>query len=395
MTLSRRVAVVGTGQTRFVTKRFDVNMPEMAYEAAKAALDDCEIRPKDVDAVIFAIAPEAFDGVDCPDKWCADAAGAWNKPFMRIHTGGATGGSGALAAVDHISSGVFGVVLVVAIQRVSQTPDAQLVLNLTFDPLFGRGSALNLISSLAIDAVEAMETYRFTEWHLAKISAKNHQNALKNPYAHLKLDVTIDDCLNSSVVCWPLKLLDCCPRSDGACAVVFASEEKATKLSSKPAWVQGYAGLCTQEVQGEIGREQMAGSGLATRRAYKMAGITKPRDEIDVAEAYLPFTSMEVIAYHKLGFCEEPAEAAKLVEKGFGEMAGEVPFTPSGGVLCSNPIGATALVRVAEAALQVMGKAGERQVSDVKRALATGLGGSPGPMSASFTTVFVLGVDKP
>lgn len=393
--MGRRVAIVGTSQTKCVTKRLDVSMPEMAFEAAKAAMDDCEITLKDIDAVIFAIGPETFDGIDCPDKWCADAAGAWNKPYMRIHTGGATGGSGALAAIDHVSSGIFDVAIVVAMQRVGQTPDAQLVLNLTFDPIFGRGSALNLVSTWALDAVDAMEKYKFTEWHMAKISAKNHQNALKNPFAHLKLNVNIDDCLKSPVVCWPLKLLDCCPRSDGACAVIFASEDKATKLTSKPAWVQGYAGVCTYDMQGEIGRDIMGGYGIAARRAYKMAGITKPREEIHVAEPYLPFTSMELVAYHQLGFCEEPTEVRKLAEEGFGEMDGEVPFTPSGGVLCSNPIGATALVRVAEAALQVTGKAAERQVPNVKRALATGEGGAPGPMSASFSNAFVLGVDMP
>jgi acetyl-CoA C-acetyltransferase len=393
--LGRRVAVLATGQTKYVTKRLDVNMPEMVFEAAYAALSECDLSPAHLDAVIFAIAPETFDGVDSPDKWCADAAAAWNKPYMRIHTGGSTGSSGALAAITHIASGIFDIVLVLGIQRVSQTPDAQLVLNLTFDPIFGRGSAMNLISCWASDAVEAMQRYKFSEWHMAKISAKNHQNALNNPFAHVRLDVSIEDCLKSPVVCWPLKLLDCCPRSDGACAVVFASEEKATRLAPKPAWVQGYAGICIQDVQGEIGREQMAGYGLGARRAYKMAGITDPLKEIDVAEPYLPFSSMEVVAYHQLGFCEEPTEAVKLVERGFGEMNGEVPFNPSGGVLCSNPIGATGLVRVAEASLQIMGKAEKRQVPDVRRALATGQGGAPGPMSASFTNAFVLGVDKP
>ena len=193
--------------------------------------------------------------------------------------------------------------------------------------------------------------------------------------------------LNSPVLCWPLKFLDCCPSSEGACAVIFASEEKGKKISRTPAWVIGTGATTYTSTPGEAEEGKF---GLAVRKAYKMAGIDNPRRQISVVEPYDPFSNAEMGYYLSLGFCKEPKEVPKMVEDGFGEMTGEVPFSPSGGVLCSNPIGATGLVRVAEAATQIMGKAEKRQVPDAKVALAMGAGGSPAPGSATFITSMIL-----
>ena len=130
----------------------------------------------------------------------------------------------------------------------------------------------------------------------------------------------------------------------------------------------------------------------AIHKAYRMAGIDTPRKQIQVVEPYAPFSSTELMCYVMLGFCEH-RDVARLCEDGFGEMSGEVPFNPSGGVLCSNPIGATAMVRIVEIALQVMGKAEARQVPNVKIGLATGAGGSSGLGLAQFQTAMVLGVE--
>jgi acetyl-CoA C-acetyltransferase len=376
------------GQTEYVTRHRDLSAPELAWQAARRALDDAELSIDAVDAVVFATAPESFEGVNCPDKWAADAVGGLGRPFMRINTGGATGASGAHAAVHHVASGVFEVVLVVALQRVGQTPDAQRILNLIWDPIFAKGFPLNLPATTAMMASTAMARSGMTEEHMARISAKDHRNALANPHAHVRVDVGVEDVLASRVICSPLKLLDCCPRSDGGCALVLASEGRAPKICSRPAWVTGIGAVTLVFTPGEVG-ERDEGS-EAVRRAYRMAGIEDPRTSIDVVEPYDPFSFMEIGYYHTFGFARDEAEAVRMVEDGFGEMDGEIPFSPSGGVLCSNPIGATALVRIAEAALQVMGRAGARQVPEARTALATGVGGSPGPGSATFLNATVL-----
>jgi acetyl-CoA C-acetyltransferase len=388
--MPRRVAVVGTGQTEYVTKRYDCSAPDMVFEATKNALDDAELSLKDIDAVVFGLGPEALEGINFMDKWCADAAGAHNKPFMRVHTGGATGGSVALTATHYVASGLFDVVLAVAVERVAESADAQKILNRIYDPIVASDFALNIIAAVAMEASRDMEAFGFTEEHMAMISVKNHLNGFNNPYAHLKLRVTVEDVLRSPLVCWPFKVLDCCPRSDGACAVVFASENRAARIVPVPAWVKGMAAVTSIMVPGETDSAGPQATRAVVGKTYRMAGIDKPRKQIQVVECYAPFTSMEVSLYHHLGFCE-PDEVAGLVESGFGEMTGEVPFTPSGGVMCSNPIGATALIRVAEAAIQVMGKGDKRQVANVRNALATGAGGSPGPGSAFFSTAMILG----
>jgi acetyl-CoA C-acetyltransferase len=310
---------------------------------------------------------------------------------MRIHTGGSTGGSGALAGYQHVASGLFDVVLVVALQRVGESPDAQRILNTIFDPIYEKDFALNVISTIAMQTVRQMQKYGLTERQLAKVSVKNHLAALNNPYAHLKLKVTIDEVLNSRMICWPIRLLDCCPRSQGACAVVMAAEGKAEKITDTPAWIRGVAASADGYFLGDRMDEEdhdyadIPALTWAAERAYQMAGISDPLEEIDVAELYTPFSNTEIAHYEALGFCER-GEGGQFVDEGIPEMDGKLPTNPSGGVQTSNPIGATGLVRVAEAALQVMGKAGERQVSGARTALATACGGIN-----QFYTVTILG----
>jgi len=391
--MARRVAVVGTGQTHFRTRRKDDSAPELVFEATTRALQDAELGVKDIDSVVFGIAPEAFMGVNCPDKWASDGAGALNKPFFRVHTGGATGGSAVLAAVEQVASGVADVVLAVAMDRVGQTPVAQRVLGLIWDPIFASGLALNLITLTAMMNARMMEKYGYTEWHTAKLASKNHKNALNNPYAHVKVDVSVEDVLASPVLSWPIKLLEVCPSSDGACAVIVAEEKKAKKITSTPAWFNGIGGYTYVTTPGNEELEPEKYFLADVWKAYKSAGIDNPRQQVDVCETYMPFSFAEIGSYVQTGFARDIKEAIKMVEDGFGEMTGEVPFAPSGGVLCTNPIGCTAMVRVAEAAIQIMGKGGDRQIHGAKVALAQGSGGSMAPASATFDNAFILAKD--
>jgi acetyl-CoA C-acetyltransferase len=393
--MARRVAIVGTGQYKYKSKHLTVSTPDMYYEVAKRALDDAGLTPKDIDAVVFGIGPEALDGTVGIDKWCADAVGALNKPLMRINTGGATGGSAALAGVDHVASGMFDVVLVIAGQRMGQaTSHSQYTLSLGFDPVVAKQISINSLPLFSGDALLCMKKYKFDEYHMARIAVKNHLNALNNPYAHLHIKCTIEEELKARYLAYPLRLLDMCPSSEGACAVILASEEKAKKIANRPAWVNGFSSAATIINPGINGVDSTDGWDWISRKAYKMAGIDNPRRQIQVAEPYIPVSYQEIPAYAAFGFCK-PEEAAKLVEQGFGEMGGEVPFCPSGGTLCSNTIGASGLARVADAAIQVLGKGEARQVPNVKNALAMCGGGifGTGGMTAFFVDVFVLGAE--
>jgi acetyl-CoA C-acetyltransferase len=392
--MARRVAVVGTGQSKY-KKKLTASSPDMYFEVVKSCLEDAELTVNDIDAVVFGLGPEALDGVNSVDKWCADAVGAFNKPLMRINTGGATGGSTALAGFDHIASGMFDVVLAVAGQRMGQsTAHSQYILNLGFDPIVAKQFFINTLPLFAADAQICMQKYGFGEYHMARIAVKNHLNALNNPYAQLQIKVTLEEALKARVLSYPLRLLDVCPSSEGACAIILASEDRATKITRRPAWINGFTAGTTVINPGIGGIDSTYSWDRISQKAYRMAGIDNPRKQIQVAEPYIPSSYQEIPAYAALGFCE-PHEVAKLVEAGFGEMGGEVPFCPSGGVLCSNTIGCSGLARVAEAAIQIMGKGGARQVPDVKNALATAGGGifGTGGMTAFFLDVLILGAE--
>jgi len=371
----RRVAIVGVGLTKTATRRNDVTHPELMLEAVNAALKDADIGIGDVESVVYGTM-DPFDGINCPDKWDADACGGGlNKPYMKVTTGGTTGISVALAGYYHVASGLFDTCMAVGCQRVGENVDAQLVLNTCVDPIYERYSGWGAITVGAVQAARHMAKYGTTEEQLAMVSVKNHDAATRNPYAHLRFKVTVEDVLNSRLISWPLRLLDCCPRSDGACALIFASEDKVREITDTPAWVKAAGSIADTYWAGDkpdpADWDSLA---MLARRIYRKAKIEDPLRELDVAELYNPFTIQEILEYEALGFCRK-GEGGKLVEEGVTDMGGGLPCDPSGGVLCTNPIGATAMIRVAEAALQVMGKAGDRQVPDVETALAHGWGG--------------------
>jgi acetyl-CoA C-acetyltransferase len=192
----------------------------------------------------------------------------------------------------------------------------------------------------------------------------------------------------ASPMLWdPIRYLETCPSSDGACAMVLTNEAGGKKARS-PAWVLGTA-LRSEPVMA-YGRDQVnprAGRECAAD-VYQQAGITQPRQEIDVAEVYVPFSWFEAMWMENLGFATEGA-GWKMVEEGATAFDGDMPINPSGGVLSSNPIGASGMIRFAEAAMQVRGQAGEHQVDGARVALGHAQGGA-----ASYVAAWLVGSQR-
>jgi len=208
----------------------------------------------------------------------------------------------------------------------------------------------------------------------ALISVSNHDNAFDNPYAHIRKRLTVEEVKEARIITYPVRLWDVCPNSDGACAVIFAVGDKARKIGRKSAWIKGVGFRGEEFFYGQSDKSVWPSATTAASEAYDMAGIKDPLKELDVAEVYNPFTYQEMIFYECFGFCPR-GEAPDYVVKGTFTKNGVLPCDPSGGTLCTNPIGATGLIRLAESALQVMGKAGERQVEGAKLALSHAMGG--------------------
>lgn len=374
--MAQAVAIVGTGQTR-CGKRNDVSYPELIYEAVTAALEDAGITPEEVDAVVSGSMPPPMEGVNGMHLYWSDAMGGFMKPGMRSATCGSTGMSIAHCAFYHVASGLFDVVLAVGAEKMYEG-EPQGTMSTVADPYFQRPFLAGAPGIFSMQVNEYTSRYNLPEERVrnaaAMISVRNHRDAFDNPYAHIKVRLQVEDVLKSRIVSYPVRLYDVCPASDGACAVIFASEKRAREISRSPVWVTG-VGYCGDEhFFGDSDKIVWQSAINAAKQAYRMAGINEPIEEIDLAELYIPFSYQELFFLECFGFCEE-GKGCELVEKGIVERKGKLPVCPSGGVLCTNPIGATGLQRVAECALQITGKAGAHQVPNVKRAMAHAMGG--------------------
>jgi acetyl-CoA C-acetyltransferase len=366
------VAVVGAGQTNHARRRTDVSQVGLAREAVLRALEDADLTMDDIDSVVVATGPVLFAAVNQPEKWLVDGIGARLKPVVRITSGGGTGLAGALAAVNQIKGGFAERVLVVAYDKLSEGA-LQYSISTLYDPFWGREFAVGIMGFSAAYWKARMEVLGHSEEAAALVSVKNHKNALLNPYAHVKREVSVEDVMNSRPLCWPIKLLDVPPISDGAAAVILASED-AAKSSPNPAWIRGMSYYSEAENAAHRSMIQSEPLRIAAEKVYRQAGITNPRRQVDVVEVQEPYTCFELSYYEGLGLCP-PGGAAALVESGATEMGGEIPVNPSGGCMGANPIGATALIRLAEAAQQVRGVAGAHQIPDAKVGLVQAGGG--------------------
>jgi len=366
--MAERCAVIGIGQTHHQKRRDDVSIPGLVREAALRALDDAEMTFADIDALVIGKAPDAFEGIVQPELFLADALGAAGKPMLRVHTAGSVGGSTFIVGAHLVESRIHERVLAVAWEKQSEG-NAQWGLAGGRSRGIGAGGAFAPWIRAYIEQTGAPE---YIGWQVA---VKDRLNALKNPYAHLKIpDISIEKVKESAMLWDPLRFLESCPSSDGACAVVLTDEAGGRRAAKPPAWVEATA------VRSELGvfpgrnpvRPQ-AGVECA-QDVYRQAGISVPRQEIDVAELYVPFSWYEPmwLEGHDIA---GPGEGWKMVESGETELTGSFPVNPSGGVLSSNPIGASGMLRFAEAALQVRGLAGEHQVDGARTALAQAYGG--------------------
>jgi len=224
-------------------------------------------------------------------------------------------------------------------------------------------------------AVDHMHKYGTTEEQMAKVAVKNHEHGLLNPKAHFQKRITVDDVLTSRSVAWPLKLYDCCPRSDGASFLVLTSPKVAKKFTDTPVNIIG-----SGQAQDTLSLFQrpdfssMRVTKLAAQQAYNMAKVG-PRD-IDVAELHDCFTIAEIIAYEDLGFCEL-GKGGALVEEGATSSGGRIPANTSGGLKAKgHPVGATGTAQACEIYLQLTNQAGKRQVSGAEIGLTENVGGS-------------------
>jgi acetyl-CoA C-acetyltransferase len=370
--MGERCAVIGVGQTKLDAKRIDVSQVGLVREAALRALEDAGLGFEDIDAIVIGKAPDLFEGVMMPELWLADALGGAGKPMLRVHTAGSVGGSTAIVAASLVEASVHERVLTVAYEKQSES-NAMWALSIKrpFQQAVVAGAG-GFFAPLIRSYIRRSGAPEDTG---IRVALKDRQNALKNPYAHLKIEgISFEQIANSPMLWDPIRYLETCPSSDGACAMVLASERGARRAPRPAAWVHATA-MRTEPTQ-FAGRDQVnpqAGMDCA-RELYQKAGIDEPRRELDCAEIYVPFSWFEPMWMENLFFAA-PREGWRMTYDGATALGGDLPVNMSGGVLSSNPIGASGMLRMAEAANQVRGLAGEHQVAGARRALGHAYGG--------------------
>jgi acetyl-CoA C-acetyltransferase len=373
------VSVVAAGMTRF-GERFDASYEQLAADAYRACLDssDGRIDAERLEAAWLSTAlgglirREAVTGASL-----ADPLRFFPKPVTRVENACAGGSDAIRNAAFSVAAGVYDVVLVLGVEKMRDIPTrASLIAqrgqmsHLWWHP---RGASSPYL--FAQHATVHMERNGLTREHLARVAAKNRRHGALNPNAFMRREIEVEDVLDAPMVCSPLGLLDCCPTTDGAAALVLARSDLAAELTDAPVELAGL-GLATDVPYShwKPSFEYQPAPTRAAEVAFEMAGVA-PGD-VDVAELHDCFSVAEILAYEDLGFCGR-GEGSRWLDSGAPELGGELPCNTSGGLLAKgHPIGATGVAQMAEVFWQLRGEAGERQVEGAEIGLTHNVGGN-------------------
>lgn len=359
-----RVAVVGAGLVKF-GELFDQSYEQMAAGAFRAAAGhvDKGFDPREVDAVVVATqrgtlwGQEGIGGNTVPS-----ALGISGVACTRVENACPSGSDAFRVGAMMVASGVHQVVLVIGVEKMRDKSSQEGLLSRAASghPVYNRGETAPVL--FAPFATRHMHDFGTTPEMLAAVAVKNHHNGCLDPYAHFRYEVTVDQVLSSPPVCHPLRLLDCCPQTDGAAAVILTSAEDAGRYTDKPVLVAGF-GVATDHpyLHEKSTFLALPATVEAARRAYAMAGLGP--EDMDMAEVHDCFTITEILDIEDLGFVDKGKGGPATLD-GTTSLGGRIPVNPSGGLLAKgHPIGATGVAQLVECTWQLREEAGERQVA--------------------------------
>jgi acetyl-CoA C-acetyltransferase len=359
----RDVAVVGAGIIDFGTL-YEQSTDDLVEEAYLNAVEsvDRSIDRSAIETAWFGtvnLAGDAATGVGL-----AHPTSLFEIPINRVENACATGSSAFRNAALEIQSGAADIAVVIGVEKMYEDPEG--LIGRTVLKRLWRRRGMSMPAFFGLRAQRHMHEYGTTREQIAQVSVKNHENGSKYPHAHQQFTCDIDDVLDSPTVSAPLTLYDCCPVTDGAAAVVLASEDVVGEYTDEPVWVAG-SGLSTDSV---LRKEDESLVGFpatqnAASSAFSDAGLML--QDVDVAEVHDCFTITELITYEDLGFCER-GKGGQFIEEGRSTLDGDLPVNPSGGLLSKgHPVGATGVAQIVEIYEQLRGEAGPIQVADDPR----------------------------
>ncbi|MHA1732012.1 MAG: thiolase domain-containing protein [Promethearchaeota archaeon] len=369
------VAIVGVGMTRFGNREED--LMELLVEASWAALEDARATDVECGGVFVGnMASGLLNRQTAVASALVDRLGLVPAPADRVENGPASGGSALAAGYRAVKSGLSDMVLVAGGEKMSDAPGpvvTETVATLTH-PRAERNVGITLPALAALVTRLHAQRHGLSDRQRLQIAVKNHSNGAKNPRAHFQREITIEKAISSPVVSDPLRLYDCCPRSDGAAAILLANAEQAESFTDDPVFVRGSGQASDLQVLHEredpLGLPAVRG---AAARAFRQARLEP--SAVDVVELHDAFTILELLEAENCGFFPTGGYARAL-EGGRLDIDGDLPVNPSGGLKArGHPWGATGVAQVCELVWQLRGAAGERQVEDPRVGFACNFGG--------------------
>lgn len=372
------VAVVGAGMIRF-GERFDLSYEDMiveAYRQCVASVDNGIDEDRIEAAWLGTCVGSLIRQETVTGAALAEPLRFFPRPVSRVENACCTGSDAVRNAAFAVAAGVYDVVLVVGAEKMRDVPSRDSLIRQTGVMFheWWKPRGATAPNRFGQYATAHMDEYGTRREHLAMIAQKNHHNGSLNPNAFFRREVTCEQVLEAPLVSWPLGLLDCCPTTDGAAAIVLARSDLAHEFTDQPIYLRG-TGLATDPLISSWKRTftSFPATVDAAGQAFHMAGIGP--EDIDLAEVHDCFTITELVTYEDLGFCDR-GEAGKWLEAGGPMIGGDVPVNTSGGLKAKgHPVGATGVAQVVELWEQLRGEAGDRQVDGARLGMTHNMGG--------------------
>jgi acetyl-CoA C-acetyltransferase len=388
-----QVAIVGMGCCKF-GERWDAGAGDLAIEAAYEAYEDAGVGPEDIQACWVGqmfLSPNGIGG-----SMVADALKLSGIPVMRNENWCTSGHIALIEAAIAVAAGLYDVVMAIGVEKLKDTGYPGLGTGRGMSPVYeARRTAPG---SFGLIATRYFEKYGLSVQEgretIGKIAVKNHRNGSLCPKAHFRNVVTLEEVLKAPIVAYPLGLYDCCGNSDGSACAILTRADLARNSRPDPIYIKGF-GVAMDAVLTHMrpGFDWTSFEALKTssEKAYEMAGIRNPREEIDIAEVHDCFSITELAIYEDFGFSPR-GRAREDIDSGFFSLEGGLPVNTDGGLKCfGHPVGASGLRMTYEVYKQLQGKADspQRQVKNVRRGLSHTFGGPP-----QLSAVAIFGNEK-
>jgi acetyl-CoA C-acetyltransferase len=373
----RPVAVIGIGKSHFGAFP-DRDLRSLAVEAGQKALADAHVEPSQVEAFYLGnFAGPSFVGQNHLAPYVANGLGVTGVPATRFEAACASSGAAFFHAVSAVAAGLYDVVLVNGVEKMTSqpTPKVTEILAAAGDLCGEVRAGATFPALFAMIARRHMYQYGTTREQLAAVAVKNHANGAKNEFAHMRKVISMEQALAGKPISDPLTVYDCSLISDGAAAVVIAPLERAAEFTDKAVRVLGVAQTSDYVALDEKDDiTTLRAVQTAAAKAYRMAGVNAA--DIQFAEVHDCFTIAEILAIEDLGFIAK-GQGGPYTLAGKTCIAGERPINASGGLKSKgHPVGATGVGQICDVAQQIRGEAGERQIRNHSLGLAQNLGGS-------------------